>query len=116
MNKKKVRTWNTKDGPRRVRHEEPTLQEAIAAAQGLTDEIDAQAEIAAALIGLPRDRVRAEILKMTNPRKDVTKSVMFAGPSSAPRAVVVERKPVRRTIAPASRILGRDATSARRYH
>lgn len=32
--------WNTKYGPRRVRHDPPDLSEAIAAAQGLTDDIE----------------------------------------------------------------------------
>jgi len=45
--------WNTKYGSRRVRQEPPTLQEAIFAAKGLTDSLQAQAEIAAELMGLP---------------------------------------------------------------
>lgn len=88
--------WNTKYGPRRVRRELPTIKEAIAAAQDLTDELEQQVEIAAQLIGKPFDEVRAELLKFSPPRKDVIKTVTFAGPPSAPRAVVVERKPVRR--------------------
>lgn len=88
--------WKTKYGLRRVRQEAPTLEEAIVAAQGLSDAIDEQAEIAAALIGLPRDQVRAELLKIAPPRKDVSKSLAFVGPASAPRTVVVERKPSRR--------------------
>jgi hypothetical protein len=40
--------WNTKYGPRRVRFDPPTLKEAIFAARGLTDELQQQAEIAAA--------------------------------------------------------------------
>jgi hypothetical protein len=92
--------WKTKYGPRRVRHEAPTLAEAIVAAQGLSEELDEQAEIAASLMGLPRDQVRAELLKMAPPRKDVLKSVAFVGPASAPRTIVVERK-ARRAI-PAS--------------
>ena len=53
MNKSNNQAWNTKYGPRRVRHEEPTLDEAITAAKGLSDELNQQAEIAASLIGLP---------------------------------------------------------------
>ena len=94
MSKNKAQTWNTKYGPRRVRHEAPTLEEAIAAAQGLSDELDEQVEIAASLIGLPRDLVRAELLKVA-PRKNVMKSVVFTGTASAPRTVVVERKDTR---------------------
>jgi hypothetical protein len=51
MNKNNGQAWKTKYGPRRVRHEAPTLEEAIAAAQGLCEELDQQAEIAAALMG-----------------------------------------------------------------
>ena len=64
--------------------------------QGLTDELDEQTEIAAALIGLPREQVRAELLKLAPARKDVSKSFVFAGSASAPRTIVVERKPSRR--------------------
>ena len=113
MSKNNDQTWNTKYGPRRVRHEAPTLEEAIAAAQGLSDDLSEQAEIAAALIGLPRDQVRAELLKVARPRKDVIRSVAFAGPASAPRAVVVERKPARRVVATAHRT-GRPASSGLR--
>jgi hypothetical protein len=98
MSKSNNQAWNTKFGPRRVRHEAPTLQEAIAAAQGLSDELDEQAEIAAALMGLPREQVRAELLKTARPRKAAAKSVAFVGSAAAPRTVVVERKPSRRVV------------------
>jgi hypothetical protein len=99
MSKNNDKAWNTKYGPRRVRHEAPTLEEAIAAAQGLSDELNEQAEIAASLIGLPHDQVRTQLLKVAPPRKDVIKSVVFAGSASTPRSIVVERKPARRVIA-----------------
>ena len=95
MNKNNAQGWNTKYGRRRVRDDAPTLEEAIAAAQGLTDELNEQAEIAASLIGLPADQVRNELLKAAAPRKAVTKSVVFTGAASAPRTVVVERKGTR---------------------
>jgi hypothetical protein len=79
MSRNSNQTWNTKYGPRRVRHEAPTLEEAIAAAQGLSDELNEQAKIAAELIGLPYDQVRTELLKVDPPRKDVIKSVVFGG-------------------------------------
>ena len=103
MSKNNAKAWITKFGPRRVRQEAPTLEEAIAAAQGLSDELDEQAKIAAALIGLPHHQVRTELLKIAPPRKDVTRSVVFAGPASAPRTIVVERKAARRVIAAADR-------------
>ena len=98
MSKNNTKAWKTKYGPRRVRQEEPTLEEAITAAQGLSDEIDQQAEIAASLMGMPYDEVYAALLKTAPPRKDVKTSVVFAGSASAPRTIVVERKPSRRVI------------------
>src|SRR4249920_1093149 len=102
MSKNNGQAWKTKYGPRRVRHEAPTLEEAITAAQGLTEELDQQAEIAAALMGLPYDEVHAALLKTATPRKEVKTSVVFTGPASAPRTIVVERKPSRRLVAGAA--------------
>lgn len=103
MSKNKPETWNTKFGARRVRQEAPTLSEAIIAAQGLTDEINEQADIAAALMGLPRDQVRTELLKLA-PARAETRTVAFTGPASAPRTFVFERKPSRRVIPAANRV------------
>ncbi len=110
MSENNKKTWNTKYGARRVRQEAPTLSEAIAAAQGLSDEIDEQASIAAALMGLPTEQVRAELLKLAPARKGTTQSVMFTGTPSAPRTFVVERKPSRR-IGPAVSRVGRTASA-----
>jgi hypothetical protein len=99
MSENNSESWNTKYGPRRVRSEAPTLEEAIAAAQGLSDDLDEQAKIAASLMGLPSDQVRAELLKTAPPRKDVIKSFAIVGSAAAPRTVVVERK---RRIVPAA--------------
>jgi hypothetical protein len=103
MSNNKKHTWNTKFGPRRVRHEPPTLAEAIAAAQGLSDELNEQTEIAASLMGLPGDQVRLELLKMTRSRRDTVQSVVFMGPASSPRAITVERKSPRRFLATGQR-------------
>ena len=105
MSKNKAQAWKTKYGPRRVRQEAPTLAEAIAAAQGLSDEINEQAEIAASLMGMPYDEVHVALLKAAPMRKDVKSSVVFTGPASAPRTIVVERKLSRRIVAPAARPL-----------
>jgi hypothetical protein len=91
-----TKTWNTKYGKRRVRNDAPTLDEAITAAQGLSDDIEAQVEIASSLMGLPRDEVRPALLKAAPLRDVPINSIAFAGPDSEPRAVVVERKPSRR--------------------
>ena len=56
-----------REGEVRVRREPPTLDEAIFAAQGLSDDLDLQAEIAAGLMGLSKDEVRPSI-----PAKSVT--------------------------------------------
>jgi hypothetical protein len=90
--------WKTKYGPRRVRYDPPTLAEAIAAARGLTDDVQQQVEIAASLMDLPPEQVRPEVLKAASPRKDVN-TVAFVGRSGAPRTVVVERMPSRRPLA-----------------
>ena len=55
--------WNTKYGTRRVRRDPPTLEEAIFAAVGITDDQQQQAEIASALMGLPYEEVLAEVKK-----------------------------------------------------
>lgn len=96
--------WKTKYGPRRVRHDPPTLDEAIAAAKGLTDDVQAQVEIAASLMDLPVDQVRAEVLKAATPRQ-TTSRVAFIGRAGTQRAVVVERKAPRRILSKPS--LGR---------
>jgi hypothetical protein len=101
MSKNNNQTWKTKYGPRRIRNDAPILEEAITAAQGLSDDIGEQAEIAASLMGVPREQVHAELLKLAPQRKSVLKTVAFIGPASAPRTVIVERKPSRRVIAAA---------------
>ncbi len=83
--------WKTKYGARRVRHDPPTLAEAIIAAQGLSDDLQQQAEIAASLVELPVEEVRAELVKVRTPRR-AAPTIAFAGRAGAHRAVVVERK------------------------
>ena len=100
------KAWKTKYGPRRVRVEAPTLAEAIVAAQGLTEDLAEQAEIAAALMGLRADEVSTELAKLGGSAKTFklksASSVVFAGPAASPRSIVVERKPSR-AIRPAAR-------------
>lgn len=93
--------WKTKYGPRRVRQDPPTLEEAVAAAKGLTDDMQAQMEIAASLMDLTVDQVRAEVLKAATPRHS-TSRVAFIGRAGTQRAVVVEHKAPRRIIAKSS--------------
>ncbi|HWL04714.1 MAG TPA: hypothetical protein VNQ99_07240 [Xanthobacteraceae bacterium] len=89
------KTWKTKYGTRRVRHDPPTLDEAVIAASGMTDDTEAQVAIAASLMDLSADKVRPAVLKAAALRRN-TETVTFAGRPGAPRAVVVERKTPRR--------------------
>jgi hypothetical protein len=87
--------WQTKYGPRRVRRDPPTLEEAIFAAVGITDDLEQQAEIASALMGLPYEEVLVEV-KKTSRTMARTATRVIAGEQGAQRAVVVERRVVRR--------------------
>ena len=86
--------WMTKYGTRRVRRDPPTLDEAIFAAVGITDDLDAQAEIAASLMGLPLETVQVEVKKAA--RAAVRSTRVIAGEPGAQRSIVVERRVVRR--------------------
>jgi hypothetical protein len=87
--------WNTKYGSRRVRRDPPTLDEAIFAAVGITDDQDQQAEIAASLMGLPIETVAAEIKK--NGRVAARSATrVITGEQGAQRSIVVERRVVRK--------------------
>ncbi len=88
--------WNTKYGTRRVRRDPPTLEEAIFAAVGITDDQEAQAEIAAALMGLPYEEVLAEVKKAARPVLGRSTTRVIAGEQGAQRSVVVERRVVRK--------------------
>jgi hypothetical protein len=94
--------WDTKDGRRRVRRDPPTIEDAVLAAQGLTDEPTEQVEIVASLMEIPAEEARGAVLRMAQ-RKDVNRITIAARPTrpgqvSAPRAVVVERRTPRRTV------------------
>jgi hypothetical protein len=88
--------WNTKYGTRRVRRDPPTLEEAIFAASGITDDVQAQAEFAAALMGLPLEQVLPEVKKTSRIAARTNTRVVMADQGSQQRAVVVERRTVRR--------------------
>jgi hypothetical protein len=87
--------WNTKYGPRRVRRDPPTLEEAIFAAIGITDDQNEQAEIAASLMGLPIETVTAEVKKASRTAARSSTRVI-TGEQGAQRSVVVERRVVRK--------------------
>jgi 2-phospho-L-lactate guanylyltransferase (CobY/MobA/RfbA family) len=83
--------WHTKYGARRVRRDPPTIAEAIDAASGLSDDPQEQVDIAASLMQLSPDEVRAEMKKA-----GARKVTMVAGRAGLTRAVVVERRTPRR--------------------
>ncbi len=86
-------TWKTKYGNRRVRHDPPTLAEAIEAAKDITDDPQAMAEFAASLMGVPVEEARAAVLKAGAKRSRLpAPTVAFTSRAGAQRAVVVERK------------------------
>ncbi len=82
--------WETKDGRRRVRRDPPTVEEAVVAAQGLTEDLKEQIEIVASLMEVPLDEARGVVLRMGQ-RKDAN-HVTVTSRVGTPRAVVVERR------------------------
>lgn len=86
--------WNTKYGVRRVRRDPPTLEEAIFAAMGITDDLESQAEIAASLMGMPVEAVQTEVRKASRAAARTTR--VITGEQGAQRSVVVERRVTRK--------------------
>jgi len=82
--------WETKDGMRRVRRDPPTIEEAVVAAQGLTEDVKEQVEIVASLMEISLEEARRVVLRMGQ-RKDVNR-VTVTSRVGAPRAIVVERR------------------------
>ncbi|WP_196240213.1 hypothetical protein [Alsobacter soli] len=85
--------------PLRVRHEPPTLEEAVFAAQGLTDDVDQQTDIVAGLMELPPDEVRPQVAKLVAEAAKQAKPTLGLNRmtatvetrTGAPRTVVVEK-------------------------
>jgi hypothetical protein len=86
--------WETKHGRRRVRRDPPTIEEAVLAAQGLTDELREKIEIVASLMEVPLEEARSAVLRMgqTKDANRVTITAGHNGRTGATRAVVVERR------------------------
>ena len=97
MGNRMSEVWNTKYGKRRVRHEPATLDDAIFAAQGMTDDLEGQIEIASSLIDLPREDVKAALKKKAPLRLNSTR-IASTTAGGQTRAVIVERRPARRMI------------------
>src|ERR1700684_3161486 len=62
-------TWKTKWGVRRVRRDTPTIEEALIAAESLANDTAQRAEIAASLMGVPVDEVKALAAKKAARRR-----------------------------------------------
>ncbi|WP_201864202.1 hypothetical protein [Microvirga soli] len=83
---------------RRVtRVDPPALEEAVAAAQGLTDDIESQIEIAAQLMGMSEDEVRPVVMKaaVSAPARrplHLADRFSMGERNEGPKVVVVERK------------------------
>ena len=77
----------------RVRHEPPTIEEAVRAAQSLTSDLEQQVAIAAGLMGMAHDEVRGHVHKQ--PAEPMASGLA----SGRMRGVVVERR--------APRVIGR---------
>ncbi|MBB5046418.1 hypothetical protein HNR60_001163 [Rhodopseudomonas rhenobacensis] len=86
--------WNTKYGVRRVRRDPPTLDEAIFAAMGITDDVESQAEIAASLMGMPIEAVQTEVRKQSRAAARTTR--VITGEQGFQRSIVVERRVTRK--------------------
>jgi hypothetical protein len=75
--------------PFKVRHEPPTLEEAIYAAQGVTTDIEQQVELAADLMDLPAAEIRPHVLKAAS-KPSMSNRVFVPARSGLQRAVVIE--------------------------
>jgi len=81
-------------GPPRVRHEPPTIEEAIAAAQDLAADPEQQVAIVAGLMGVPEDQVRSQVLSSA-PKRTLSRPARDgAQPTRSPQVVVVRRRRV----------------------
>jgi len=76
---------------RRTRHDPPDVEEAVAAAQGLTDDIDSQIEIAAQLIGLSEDEVRPFMTKVPTQSR-IARLAPTPSASAAGSTIRIERR------------------------
>jgi hypothetical protein len=79
--------WKTKWGARRVRRENPTIEEALIAAESLAEDPAQRAQIAASLMGVPVEDVQA--LAQKRAAKTRGRASLVTGRT---RAVVVEYK------------------------
>lgn len=79
-------------GPPRARHEPPTLDEAVSAAQDLADSLEQQVAIVAGLLGLSEDQVREKVLSASPKRASARMPQDILQTARSPRVVVVRRR------------------------
>ncbi|MEZ0170859.1 hypothetical protein [Microvirga sp. TS319] len=82
-------------GRRVTRIEPPSLEEAIAAAQGLTDNLDWQVEIASQLMGMAEDEVRPVAQKLAAQPRQLERSALadrILDRREGAKVIVVERR------------------------
>lgn len=88
--------------PVRVKYLPPTIEEAVAAAQGLAeDDIDGQIEIAAGLMGVEKHEVREAVLAAAKVHQQTLRGerVVVRDRGGSERAVVVQRSGRRQPMA-----------------
>lgn len=78
-------------GRRVTRVDAPALEEAIIAAQGLTDDIESQIEISCQLMGMSDDEVRPAVLQAAAQPRRAERIPSFER-VEGPKVVVVERR------------------------
>lgn len=83
----------------RTRYEPPTLDEAVFAAQGMSDVISEQIEIVAMLMGVSQEEASRCVMQRSRPQRTIARTVMSRR-TGTERTVVVERKPTRRITMP----------------
>jgi hypothetical protein len=88
-----AQTWETKYGRRRVKHEPPTIAEAIVAAEGLTDDLEEQVRIAAGLLNVSVEAVKGEAGRSEPMRGAAARGeTRRRQPQQGPRGVVVVQR------------------------
>jgi len=80
----------------RTKHEPPELDEALAAAEGLTSDAEEQIEIAAALMGVDEETVR-DYRSKRKPERNRSRFTLTTSRNGAlrraPEVVVIKRRP-----------------------
>ena len=83
----------------RTRYEPPTIDEAVFAAQGMSEVLSEQIEIVAMLMGVSQEEASRCVMERSRPQRTIARTVMSRR-TGTERTVVVERKPTRRIIMP----------------